>query len=74
MPRRVPDIQTTLCPTCQHRVVYAATADGRRIALDVGARAYHLLLTADNVHYRAEASSAYPVHLCPGKEPPVCPA
>lgn len=68
MPRRVPDVQTTLCPTCQHRVVYATTSEGRRLAIDVAVRTYHLILQADNVHYRAETSSAYPVHLCPGKE------
>lgn len=68
MPRRVLESQTTVCPTCQHRVVYATTGEGRRIALDVGARAYTLILNADNQTYRAAASSAYPVHLCRGKE------
>lgn len=69
MPRRVPDSQTTLCPTCQHRVVYADTPDGRRVALDTGLRTYHLILKADNMHYRAEPSASYPVHACAGKEP-----
>ena len=61
--------QHSLCPACGHRVVTATTQNGRRLALDTGARAYVLILNADNTTYRAAASSAYPVHACAGKEP-----
>ena len=58
----------TLCPVCQHRIVTATLPDGRPVALDTGLRTYRLVLAPDNRTYKAEASSGYPVHACPGKE------
>lgn len=56
--------QYHLCPTCGHRIVRAMLRDGREVLIDDGARAYMLILNADNMTYRAEASGARPVHLC----------
>ena len=60
--------QHTLCSSCKHRVVRATLPDGREIALDTGLRTYRLVLSADNMTYKAEPSSAYPVHACRGEK------
>jgi len=60
--------QYSQCPACGHRIVTAVLANGRPIALDTGIRTYRLVLCPDNHHYKAEASSGYPAHMCRGEK------
>lgn len=55
------------CPACKHRIVEAVTAEGIRIAIDTGLRAYTLMGQKDGT-FLAEHSRAYPVHACRGEK------